>query len=183
MKTYSLTTELLIPRPIDEVFAFFSDAHNLEQITPPLLKFHILSPRGIDMHEGTRLDYKLKLHGWPIRWQTLISGWDPPYFFEDRQLRGPYRQWIHKHAFQETPEGVLCSDRVDYGVPGGGFMHWLMVKRDVRSVFEFRQTKLNELLADGKATLTKPVTIQEGLLDSDIEPAAISRKRADAVAV
>src|ERR1700761_1668298 len=89
--TYVLRDELWLPRPIDEVFGFFSDAYRLEMITPPWLHFHVQTPKPILMSPGRLIDYKLRLHGIPLRWRTEISEWQPPYRFVDRQLRGPYR--------------------------------------------------------------------------------------------
>ncbi len=177
MRIYTLTTELLLPLDIDNVFAFFSDAHNLEAITPDFLNFKVLTEPGVKVSEGTLLDYQLKLHGFPIRWQTLISGWHPPYFFEDRQLRGPYAQWIHQHTFEETETGTLCRDRVDYAVVGGPIIHRLFVKRDVQRIFNYRQDQLSQRLADGQGKLLQPVSIDVGVPDAKIESARTSRQR------
>lgn len=142
MKQYTLTTELWLPQRRDIVFPFFADARNLETITPPLLRFKIVTPCPVDMHVGTRIDYRLRLHGIPLRWQSEISVWDPPYRFVDEQRRGPYRLWIHTHEFEDRDNGTLCRDHVVYAVPGGRFVNWLLVRRDVERIFEYRQVAL-----------------------------------------
>ena len=76
--------------PVEEAFAFFADARNLEAITPPWLGFHVTTPGEIEMRAGTLIDYRLKLHGIPVRWRTRIEAWDPPHRFVDAQIRGPY---------------------------------------------------------------------------------------------
>ncbi|MCA9046033.1 MAG: SRPBCC family protein [Planctomycetaceae bacterium] len=139
---YRLEAELWLDCPREEVFPFFADAFNLERITPPWLHFHVVSPAPIEMSEGTLIDYRLRLHGIPFSWRTLISRWEPPFMFVDQQLRGPYRLWHHEHQFIEAAGGTLVRDVVDYSVPGGAFIHWLMVERDVRKIFEFRMQQI-----------------------------------------
>ncbi|MCA9030487.1 MAG: SRPBCC family protein [Planctomycetaceae bacterium] len=139
---YRLEAELWLDCPREEVFPFFADAFNLERITPPWLNFHVVSPAPIEMSEGTLIDYRLRLHGIPFSWRTMISRWEPPFMFVDQQLRGPYRLWHHEHQFLEVDGGTLVRDIVDYSVPGGAIIHWLMVERDVRKIFEFRMQQI-----------------------------------------
>ena len=114
-----LRTQLLDGTP-QQVFPFFSDAHNLEAITPPLLRFRVLTPRPIEMHEGALIEYRLRVHGAPVRWRTRIMEWDEPRRFIDMQLRGPYRLWHHTHTFEERPAGqTLMTDRVRYAIGFG----------------------------------------------------------------
>jgi ligand-binding SRPBCC domain-containing protein len=145
-----LTTELWLPRPRAEVFAFFSDAGNLDVLTPPWLHFHIRTPRPIALHAGARIEYRLRWRGIPLSWRTEISVWDPPHSFVDRQVRGPYRRWVHEHTFEERDGGTLLRDRVDYAVPGWllePLVHSLVVGPDVRRIFAYRRLKMQELFA------------------------------------
>lgn len=149
MRTRLLTRELWLPRPVPEVFAFFSDPANLEAITPPWLRFHILTPQPLEMKAGTLLDYRLRLHGIPIYWRTEISVWEPPFRFVDQQLKGPYLLWVHEHTFEEKDDGTLVRDRVDYRSPGWILEplieRWL-VRPDLDRIFDFRAEKMRELL-------------------------------------
>jgi ligand-binding SRPBCC domain-containing protein len=145
MKIFRFLTELWLPRPRTEVFAFFADAHNLQVLTPPWLNFEILTPRPIAMRTGTLIEYKLRLRGIPIRWRTEITDWQPPLSFVDEQQYGPYQQWIHRHWFEEKDGGTLCHDKVRYAVLGGAFVNKFFVRRDVEKIFEFRREKLQEL--------------------------------------
>ncbi|MDB5344513.1 MAG: cyclase/dehydrase [Schlesneria sp.] len=144
-RTYTLRDELWLPHPINEVFGFFADAFQLEQITPPWLHFHVQTPRPIALQAGSLIDYKLRLHGIPIRWRTEISEWEPPYRFVDRQLHGPYRLWRHLHTFEERDGGTLVKDHVDYAVPGGSLIDRFFVRPDLRRIFAFRDQKLRQL--------------------------------------
>ena len=150
MKVFELKTSLWLPSPRDRVFEFFADAGNLETLTPPWLNFQILTPRPIAMHPGALIDYRIRLRGIPIRWRTEIAEWQPPARFVDRQLRGPYRQWIHEHRFEEKNGGTECFDVVCYAVLGGALVNRFFVRRDVEKIFEFRRRKMLELFGAKK---------------------------------
>jgi ligand-binding SRPBCC domain-containing protein len=145
MSEFSFHAELWLPRPRDEVFPFFSEARNLERLTPPWLKFEVLTPAPILMQAGTLIDYRIKVHGIPIRWRTEIVEWDPPHRFVDVQLSGPYTLWHHTHAFLEEGGETFCTDDVRYHPRGGALMNWLFVRRDVERIFEYRQQQLLEI--------------------------------------
>lgn len=144
---YELRCAVILPQARERVFDFFSDAFQLEHITPPWLNFRILTPAPIDLQEGCLIDYQIRLHGIPIRWRTEISSWDPPYSFTDRQLRGPYRLWEHLHTFEAVDGGTLTTDCVRYKAIGGRFANWLMVERDLRRIFEYRRQRMLELFS------------------------------------
>lgn len=144
MKIREFKTELWLPLPPEKVFPFFADAFNLETITPPWLNFNVRTPRPFEMREGALIDYKLRVHGLPVRWRTLIKEWQPPYRFVDVQLRGPYRQWIHEHTFERRGGGTLCRDIVKYAVPFDFLVHELFVRRDVEKIFAFRTEALKK---------------------------------------
>jgi len=145
VKEFTFNAELWLPRPRDEVFPFFGDARNLEVLTPPWLKFEVLTPSPVVMRPGTLIDYRIKIHGLPIHWQTEIIAWDPPHRFVDVQLRGPYTLWHHTHTFAELDGGTLCRDEVRYRPLGGALTNRLFVARDVRRIFQYRQQRLAEL--------------------------------------
>jgi ligand-binding SRPBCC domain-containing protein len=145
MKEFTFKTELWLPHPRGDVFTFFSEAHNLEAITPPWLKFEVLTPAPIAMAPGTLIDYRIRLRGIPIRWRTEIIEWNPPASFADIQLRGPYRLWHHTHTFEERDGGTLCGDLVRYYPRGGALINWLFVQRDVEKIFRYRQDRLREI--------------------------------------
>ncbi len=139
---FVLRAEQRIPRPLDEVFEFFSRAENLEQITPPWLNFRIRNVQPSPVAAGTLIRYSLRWHVFPIRWTTRIETWQPPHRFVDLQLRGPYALWRHEHRFEAIPGGTLMSDTVQYRLPLGALgrlAHGLGVRRDVESVFAYRR--------------------------------------------
>ena len=145
MKTFLFKSKRTVEKPLTEVFEFFSNAHNLAVITPPQLNLEILTPAPIEMFAGTLIDYRLKLHGILIRWQTEITEWDPPHFFEDEQRRGPYRLWRHTHTFDETEDGVVVYDSVEYAVWGDGLVNKLFVRPDIEKIFAYRSEQLDRI--------------------------------------
>ncbi len=151
--------ETTVPFGLDEAFAFFADAGNLEKLTPSWLSFKILTPRPIPMHVGALIDYRITVRGLPMRWRTEIITWEPPgpapgpatgptpaaegprraARFVDLQIKGPYRWWHHEHRFEELASGgTVVVDHVEYRAP----LHWLvnplMVRRDVERIFDYR---------------------------------------------
>ena len=152
MAEHVLTSRQEIELPRDEVFKFFSDAANLERITPPDLGFHILTPQPIEMRTGTMIDYRIKMNGLPMSWRTLISKWDPPFEFIDEQVSGPYKQWVHRHTFTYISENkTLISDEVRYRLPFepfGDLAHFF-VRGRLEHIFDFREKAVAEYFSVG----------------------------------
>src|SRR3954452_6161023 len=143
--TYQLERSTFIPRPRAQVFAFFSDAHNLERLTPGFLQFRILTPDPIVMRPGTLIDYQIRLYRIPVRWKTRISEFNPNRSFVDVQLSGPYRTWHHLHWFTEVPGGTEMHDCVHYEMRFGflGSMgRWLFVRSALERIFDYRNAAI-----------------------------------------
>ena len=83
----------------------------------------------------------------PFKWKSEISVWDPPYEFCDFQVSGPYRYWLHRHTFEETSEGTLVTDHVDYRVPFGWPVEHLFMARELRRIFGYRRKRLLEMFS------------------------------------
>jgi len=128
--------------PVQQAFDFYGDAVNLEPLTPPWLHFEVTTPGPLTLAAGSLLDYKLRLHGVPVRWQTRIEIWEPPLRFVDVQLKGPYSLWEHTHLFEAVGEGAsVIHDRVRYAIPLGplgALADALFVRRDLRRIFDYR---------------------------------------------
>lgn len=149
MKTYWLHTRLWLPQNLEEIFDFFANPHNLDCLTPAWLRFRILSPAKTVMRAGTKLDYRLRLRGVPIRWKSEITDWEPPHRFVDRQTKGPYSLWVHEHTFASQDGGTLIGDNVEYAVPGGSIVQRFFVAPDIARIFAYRHQVLQERFNPG----------------------------------
>ncbi len=143
-RTYRIERSQTVPRPLEDVFAFFSDPSNLERITPAFLHFKVPTPAPIAFGPGAVIEYRLRLHGVPFRWKTLIEAVDAPRRFVDSQLTGPYRRWVHVHSFRREPggDGTIVEDSVEYEMPLGPLgrlARALFVRASLERIFEHRR--------------------------------------------
>jgi ligand-binding SRPBCC domain-containing protein len=167
MSHYELETSAWVPVSCLKAFELFADAFKLEAMTPPFLGFAVVTPAPIEMKSGRLIDYKLRLHGIPIRWRTRITDWKPPSRFVDSQIRGPYSMWMHTHTFDEIDGGTLMRDVVLYSAVGGALVHRLFVKRDLQRIFEYRQKMLPALLGiESSDCRFEPIEIRRAVNDS-----------------
>jgi ligand-binding SRPBCC domain-containing protein len=143
MRIHLLERSQRVEVPAERAFAFYADAANLEPLTPPWLHFHLLNEQPLTLETGALLNYRLRLHGVPIRWQTRIETWEPPHRFRDTQARGPYALWEHSHEFEPVGEAAtVIHDQVRYALPLGPLgelAHRLFVRRDLERIFDYRR--------------------------------------------
>jgi uncharacterized protein len=139
--------EQWLPHGAQTIWPFFCDARNLEVITPSFLGFRVLGLSTPGIGAGTLIDYRLRLHGLPIRWRTRIDTWDAPRRFVDLQERGPYALWHHTHDFIALGAGTLMRDTVRYRLPlgwPGAFAGGHRVDADVGRIFDHRSRCIDE---------------------------------------
>jgi uncharacterized protein (TIGR01777 family) len=150
--TWQKTWEQWVPRTAEEIWPYFCNANNLEELTPAFLNFEVLGTSTPEIGEGTLIDYRLKLEGLPLKWQSRIESWEPPRRFVDTQVTGPYALWHHTHEFVPLGEGTLMRDTVRWRVPLG----WLgaaaggwKVASYVDRIFAHRARKIAERFGGG----------------------------------
>lgn len=141
-----LWSDMIVPAPIAETFAFFADAANLERLTPPWLNFSIQTAMPVTMGEGLEIEYRIRLYGIAIPWRSRIDVWEPGVRFVDRQTVGPYRWWHHEHAFVAVNGGTRVIDHVEY-LPRARWLTAPWVRRDLARIFEFRRRELERVFA------------------------------------
>ena len=146
---HEILIEQWVPQPVNKTFSFFKEARNLEKITPKFLKFKMLKQSTPELQEGTKINYSLSLHGFPISWQSMITDWKPNKKFSDVQLKGPYNHWRHTHEFEEKNGGTLIKDSVLYKLPfgiPGDLVAGQLIKKDLETIFHYRYKSIETLL-------------------------------------
>lgn len=149
MRIHVLERSQRVEMPVERAFDFYADTHNLEPMTPPWLHFRLTTPGPVKMQPGALLDYRLRLHGVPVRWTTRIETWEPAVGFLDTQVKGPYSLWEHTHRFERDGDGAtVIYDRVRYALPLGplgALAHRLFVRRDLERIFDYRRKAFERL--------------------------------------
>ncbi len=143
--SFCLTRYQWIPGQRKNIFSFFSNASNLEMITPDSLNFKILEQSTHKIEEGTEFKYRLKLSGIAFNWETLIKDWEEERFFSDFQKKGPYKYWHHYHWFFDYGEGTLMLDKVIYQLPMGTLgkiFGFKIVEKQLNKIFSYRKEKI-----------------------------------------
>ena len=145
---HTFRAQTKIPGNIEDVFKFFSDAQNLELITPPELSFKITSPIPIKMETGALIEYKIRLFGFSFRWKSIISKWEQNRQFIDGQLKGPYSKWVHTHTFEKNEGVIIINDIVNYRLPFAPFGEIVLplVKMQLKRIFDYRSKRIFELI-------------------------------------
>jgi uncharacterized protein (TIGR01777 family) len=148
--TREKVTEQWVPHPPEHIWPYFCDEGNLEELTPGFLHFKVLGKSTPEIGDGTLIDYRLKLNGIPMGWQSRIEDWEPARRFVDTQRKGPYAHWRHTHEFIPLANGTLMRDVVHYRLPLG----WLgsvvagwKVESQVDRIFSYRAAKIAERFA------------------------------------
>jgi len=146
--THQLSASQVLALSRLQAFAFFEDPRNLFDITPDWLNFVMKDKDSkTEMFEGAEFDYTIRWLGIPIPWTSRIIGYQPPGWFTDIQLTGPYRSWSHLHTFEDVPEGTRMLDTVTYQLPLGplgSLVHALMVRRQLDDIFRYRAMRIHE---------------------------------------
>jgi ligand-binding SRPBCC domain-containing protein len=152
MSVHTIKSVQRLPISLEKAWDFFSNPMNLKEITPQHLGFFVTSDpefSGRKMYAGQVITYTVKpILGIPLFWMTEITHVQENQFFVDEQRVGPYALWHHQHHFKAIPGGVEMTDLVHYRVPLGwlgDFANWLFVRAQLKTIFDFRTTKLEAL--------------------------------------
>ncbi len=149
MKLYQLHSRQLLPITQEKAWEFLSNPANLKTITPSHMGFDILTGADRPMFPGQIIQYKISpFPGYTSKWVTEITHVKEGSYFVDEQRFGPYALWHHKHFLKTVDQGVLMEDLIDYKIPLGilgQLAHPLLVRKQLKSIFNYREEKLNAL--------------------------------------
>jgi ligand-binding SRPBCC domain-containing protein len=149
MKVYTKKNVQQVNASLEECWAFFSSPRNLQKITPSSMGFEITDFDEKNMYAGQIIQYKVSpLLGIKLPWVTEITFVKDHSYFIDEQRFGPYSLWHHKHFFEANENGVLMTDLVHYALPLGfigRIMNILIVKNKLKTIFDYRKVKVDEL--------------------------------------
>jgi len=148
MSRHRLERRQVVGGSVREAFGFFKDPMNLEVITPPWLRFRVVSSSNDVVRLGTEITYHLRWQVFPMKWRSRISEYEEDRLFADEMLRGPYASWYHWHYFEEVPNGVAVTDVVEYRLPFGplgSLAHGAVVRRQLEAIFDYRYQTIDRL--------------------------------------
>lgn len=140
-----LQFSLWVPWTPRESFEFFGDVQNLNRLTPGWFDLKVLSHEPVRPRVGSRIDYRLRWRGLPMRWQSVIIVWEAPRRIAYQQGRGPYRFFDHEHLFVAEGGGTRVIDRIAFEVAGGRVVRNLIVVPELRRIFEYRERVVRRL--------------------------------------
>ena len=155
MSSYVLKRRQVVSGDIETVFEFFKDPKNLETITPPWLKFEVVSSTTERVQVGTEIQYRLWWQIFPMKWRSRISEFVDGELFADEMLRGPYKRWYHRHLFAQLEDGVEVVDIVEYTLPLGvlgSLVHGAVIRRQLEAIFDYRATTIDRVFGAGQTS-------------------------------
>ena len=152
MKLYRLERTQILPISQSEAWQYFSQPHNLPDITPVWLDFRITSSACEYMYAGQVISYRLKpIFGIPATWISEITHVQEPDYFVDEQRLGPYRFWHHRHTFKPIDSGTHIHDIVNYAIGWGIFDRWvqrLILAPRLEGIFDYRRDRLKLIFCE-----------------------------------
>jgi len=111
--------EFIVRAGIQDVFDFHADINNLLRISPADTQVEILkadSPLSL----GSEVHLRVRDRILNAVWKLVVTRFDPPNHFVDRQISGVFRHWEHEHLFESISESeTRVKDIIRYELPFG----------------------------------------------------------------
>ena len=123
-----------------QLFAFHQLPDAFLRLVPPGEKIRVLQVAP-NLHAGGRTIVKIRIAFLWVTFESLHTDYDPPHFFEDQQVRGPFRSWRHRHIVEPHPDGAVLIDDIEYSPPLrllGRIVDPIAIKPRLRKMFAFR---------------------------------------------
>lgn len=140
---------IFIDRPPEAVCAFHANLKNHSRLCPPDQQEEIIAGGDDPLCEGAKVTFRARHGGLRHTLESEITEWDPPHGFTDRQVKGPFAAWIHRHKFVPFQTGTLMTDTIEYAVPAGPLgllVEKLWLGEHLDRFFNHRQAEAKRLL-------------------------------------
>jgi len=163
--------------PKDTVYRWHTTEGAFERLIPPWQEVRLLEAAP-SIDEGTRTVIEIK-HGLiRHRWVAEHFKVEEGNSFTDRQVSGPFKEWIHEHQFLgKNGRSTQLVDRLNFTIPGGLAGKMLMescIEKSITNAFWFRHERtkmdLERLLGDRvfRSGLTVLITGHRGLVGREL---------------
>jgi ligand-binding SRPBCC domain-containing protein len=134
------------------VFAFHESPGALERLIPPWEKVQVIESTG-SLRPGARVVMRTRVGPFPMEWVAEHTEYEPGRLFADRQVRGPFAYWYHRHLFLDDGQGgTILRDEVDYRPPLGKLGELLgarFVESKLKRMFDYRHLATKQILESG----------------------------------
>ena len=150
MTTKTYRHRFNVRAPLAQVAEFHAQSASMGAITPPPIIAQIQRAPA-RLAEGDEMEFTLWLGPLPLRWLARIEDVSPTGFV-DRQVRGPFAEWRHRHSYNELPDGgTEVLDEITVTPQAHPF--WGLVGRlmwlNLPILFAYRGWKTRRILEQG----------------------------------
>ncbi len=145
--------ESSIAAPPGEVFAFHESPRAIERLIPPWEHVELIESTG-SIRPGARAVLRMRIGPFALDWVAEHTEYEQGRLFADRQVRGPFAYWYHRHIFLDDGlGGTILRDEIDYRLPMGMLGDWFgarFVKSKLRKMFDFRHELTRQIVESGE---------------------------------
>jgi ligand-binding SRPBCC domain-containing protein len=132
------------------LFAWHVRPGAFERLAPPWEHLRVLARYG-GIADGSRLTMEIRRGLLKIRWEAVHRGYIDGVQFQDVQVAGPFKRWVHTHKVAPAAEGrAELIDEIDYALPFGplgAIAGGLIARRMMDRTFSFRHRRIAADLA------------------------------------
>lgn len=121
MKPSIFESSVVLEAPIEEVYAFHGNPHNIARIAPAWQQVQVLRANPIPL-AGEDFEIAVRiLRLPPLQWRGRWLNAQSPTLLVDEGLQaGPFTFWQHRHQFRALGDDrTEMTDHVTYTFPGG----------------------------------------------------------------
>jgi ligand-binding SRPBCC domain-containing protein len=134
------------------VFAFHESPGALERLTPPWERVELIEGGG-SIRPGARVVLSVPVGPFRMQWVAEHTEYEPARMFADRQVKGPFASWYHRHLFLDDGHGgTLLRDEVDYEPPLGALGRILgraFIPAKLEKMFDYRHEATRRIVESG----------------------------------